>query len=133
MRCTPIIIILLSFTNCYHAERNCMDYKTGTFEFDYVENGEAKKGLFVRTETLNIDYYNNKVDTASIRWINDCEFVQKKLHPKNKKEEVAIHMKILTTTSDSYTFEYSVAAPDGVKKKRVEKGVAYKTNRKPGY
>jgi len=131
MRHILIILLLLSFTNCYNVERNCADYKTGTFEFDYVENGETKKGLFVRTESLNIDYFNNTIDTASVRWINDCEFVQKKLHPKNKKEEVAIHMKILTTAADSYTFEYSIAAPDGIKKKRVEKGTAYRTNRNP--
>ncbi len=126
-----IIIILLTLTSCYNIERNCNDYKTGTFEFDYIDNGEAKKGFFVRTETLNIDYFNNTIDTASVRWINDCEFIQKKLHPKNQKEQVAIHMKILTTSKDSYTFEYAVAAPDGIKTKRVEKGTAYKTTKVP--
>ena len=39
-------------------------------------------------------------------------------------------MKILTTTKNSYTFEYAVAAPDGIKKKRIEKGIAYKTTKK---
>ena len=45
-----------------------------------------------------------------MRWINDCEYIVKKLRPKNRNEEKAIHMKILTTQGDTYTFEYNVAA-----------------------
>ena len=66
------------------------------------------------------------VDSESIRWINDCEFSQIKINQQNKAEEKAIHMKILTTTSDSYTFEYSLAVPPTNKKKRVEKETAKK-------
>lgn len=125
-----ILIILILFTSCYSIERNCSDFETGTFEFEYVDKGKTKKGYFVRSKTLNIDYYDNKIDSASVRWINDCEFIQKKVNPKNRKEEIAIHMKILSTTKRSYTFEYSIAAPDGIKKKRVEKGEAFRSNKK---
>lgn len=128
MRYFLIFILFISFTSCYEKERNCTDFKTGTFEFNYIIDGEEKTGKFVRTDSLNIDYFENKIDTASIRWINDCEFVMKKLHPKNKSEEKAIHMKILTTDKDSYTFEYSLAVKETNKKRRVEKGVAKKVN-----
>ena len=111
-------------TGCYEVERNCSDYKTGTFEFTYMTNGEEKTGKFVRTDTLNIDYYEGKVDSASIRWINDCEFVQTKINPKSKLEEKAIHMKILSTTDSTYTFEYTFVIKDANKKRRVEKGTA---------
>lgn len=125
------IIAMSSFLllfNCYEAQRNCTDFKTGTFEFTYMLDGEAKTGKFIRTNDLNIDYYDNKIDSASIRWINDCEFIQKKLNPKNANEEKAIHMKIVSTTNDSYTFEYQLAVQDNFKKKRVEKGTAKKIN-----
>ena len=128
MRYLSIFILFILLTSCYEKERNCADFKTGTFEFNYIIDGEEKTGRFVRTDSLNIDYFENKIDTASIRWINDCEFVMKKLHPKNMSEEKAIHMKILTTDKDSYTFEYSLAVKETNKSRRVEKGVARKVN-----
>ncbi len=126
MRYLLLIFPFILFTSCYEKERNCADFKTGTFEFNYIIDGEEKTGRFVRTDSLNIDYFENKIDTASIRWINDCEFVMKKLHPKNMSEEKAVHMKILTTSEDSYTFEYSLAVKEANKQRRVEKGVAKK-------
>jgi len=122
------VLLLLPFIylNCYQVERQCSDFKTGTFEFKYTVDGVEKTGKFVRTADLNIDYYENKVDSASIRWINDCEFIQKKLNPENKTEEKAIHMKIITTSKNHYTFEYQLAAKSPYKKPRVEKGTATK-------
>lgn len=128
MKYLSILLLSVSLTSCYEKERNCSDFKTGTFEFNYIIDSEEKTGRFVRTDSLNIDYFENKIDTASIRWINDCEFVMKKLHPKNKNEEKAIHMKILTTDKDSYTFEYSLAVKETNKARRVEKGMARKIN-----
>ncbi len=126
MKILYFLSILLLFTSCYEKERNCADFKTGTFSFTYTIDGVEKTGKFIRTNDLNIDYYENKVDSASIRWINDCEFIQTKINPKSKSEERAIHMKILSTTDDSYNFEYSLAVPPTNKKKRVEKGTARK-------
>ena len=120
------ILVLLLLTSCYTIERECADFKTGTFEFTYTVDGIEKTGRFVRTEDYNIDYFDNKIDSATVRWINNCEFIQKKIHPKNRSEEKAIHMKITSTTADSYTFEYQLAVEDAYKKKRVEKGTAKK-------
>ncbi|RKE95284.1 hypothetical protein [Ichthyenterobacterium magnum] len=128
MRFLFTTLLLVLFTNCYTPERNCNDFKTGTFEFTYTINGVEKTGRFTRTNDLNIDYYENTIDTASVRWINDCEFIMKKLHPKNKSEEKAIHMKILSTTKNSYVFEYKLAVKDPYKKNNTERGVAKKIN-----
>ncbi|WP_296386049.1 hypothetical protein [Winogradskyella sp.] len=122
------ILLLLLMTSCYEVERNCSDFKTGTFEFNYTIDGIEKTGRFIRTETLNIDYYEGRVDSSSVRWINDCEFILKKLHPKRMAEQDAIHMKILSTTSNSYTFEYKLAVKKTNKPIHVEKGIAKKIN-----
>ena len=98
------------------------------FEFNYVVDGEERTGRFVRTETLNIDYFEGKVDSASIRWINDCEYIQKTINPKSMSEEQAIHMKIISTTDSTYTFEYMLAVKKDNERRRVEKGVAKKIN-----
>jgi len=94
-------------TSCYNVERNCKDFKTGEFQFEYEVNGIKKTSRFVRNDTLEIDTFEGKTDTSKVRWINDCEYILEKLHPKNMAEKQAIHMKILSTTGNSYTFEFS--------------------------
>lgn len=128
MKLLRVFLPLLLLTGCYSVERNCDEFKTGEFEFNYTIDGIEKTGRFIRTETLNIDYYEGKVDTSSVRWINDCEFVLKKLHPKTNSEKDEIHMKILSTTNNSYTFEYKLAVKKPNKPMYVEKGVATKIN-----
>ncbi len=75
----------------------------------------------MRNDTLEIDFFNGVADTSSVRWINDCEYIVKKLHPKSKSEEQSIHMKILSTTENSYTFEYNI-----VGKSQTSRGTAIK-------
>ena len=129
MKVFVLILLCLFLTSCYDVERNCNDFKTGEFEFNYVIDGVEKTGKFVRTESLNIDYYEGKVDSASVRWINDCEFILKKLNPKTNADKDPIHMKILSTNgTSSYTFEYKLAVKKPNRPQRVEKGIAYKIN-----
>lgn len=96
------------FVGCYQQERNCKNFHTGTFEFETYLDGELAKTTFVRSNGIEIDYFKGKSDTASIRWINDCEYIVQKKNPKNMAERKAIHMKILTTENDTYTFEYGL-------------------------
>lgn len=110
---------------CYTMERDCEGFRTGTFEFETFVNGELLKTTFVRNDSIEIDYFQGKFDTSSIRWINDCEYIVKKISPKNMDERKAIHMKILYTEGDNYTFEYNL-----VGQKKKEKGSARKVSDK---
>ena len=101
------IILVITLISCNNHERNCKDFRTGKFEFRQNIDGKKHTSTFVRTENLQIETYNGKTDTASVRWINDCEFILQKLHPKSMKEEKAISMKILFTEKNSYSFEYA--------------------------
>jgi FixJ family two-component response regulator len=112
---------LLILTSCYDVERNCKDFKTGKFQFDFMVNGVKKTTVFERTETMQIETYEGKTDTATVRWVNDCEFVLQKLHPKNRKEKKAISMRIVSTTKNSYTFEFGIIGSD-----EKQKGIAVK-------
>jgi len=114
--------MLISFSCKNAPKRNCKDFKTGSFTFTSVLDGDSLTTRFVRKDSIEIDFFNNKIDTSAIRWINDCEYVLKQLHPKNKKEEKSIHIKILTTSDSSYTFEFNTVGDS--KKLR---GTAYKT------
>ncbi|SRX73858.1 DNA topoisomerase IV [Aequorivita antarctica] len=122
MRFSILLLILLFFNSCYEGERNCSDFKTGTFEFEALSGTEVFKTTITRNDSIEIDFFDGKSDTSSIRWINDCEYVLEKLHPKNQAEKKAILIKILTTQKDSYTFEFSE-----VGKTKSSKAVARKT------
>lgn len=117
------LLLLLGFSlilgSCYQVERNCADFKTGTFEYTYTIDGEEKTSTFFRNDTLEVDYYENEIDSNSVRWINDCEFIVEKINPESLNDSKAIHMKILTTKGNTYTFEYSLVGDSKNKQKGV--------------
>lgn len=121
MRFLYFLGLTVLFTGCYESERNCVDFKTGSFEFEALSGTEVFKTTIIRNDSIEIDFYQGKADTSSIRWINDCEYVIKKLNPKNQAEKKAILIKILTTSKDQYTFEFSE-----VGKSKSSKGVAHR-------
>lgn len=99
-------ICLLLLCSCFDAQRNCEDYRTGTFEFETYINGELQTSRFIRNDSIEIEKYQGKTDTSSVRWVNDCEYILKNLNPKGMAEEKPIHIKILTTHKNGYKFEY---------------------------
>ena len=111
-----LLLPLLALVSCYDVERDCKDFKTGTFVSEIVVNGEKKSTTSIRTNSLVIETYEGKTDTASIRWVNDCEYVLQKLHPKNMAEKQSIAIKILTTTEKTYTFEFGIVGSDAKQK-----------------
>lgn len=113
----------LLLTNCYEKERNCSDYKTGEFYSEVTIGNKTYKSHFKRNEIIQVETYNNKTDSSKLRWINDCEVIFKTINPKNMSDHKDIHLKILTTTDSSYTFEYSY-----VGETKKQQGVAIKTN-----
>ncbi|MBU0940596.1 MAG: DNA topoisomerase IV [Bacteroidetes bacterium] len=114
----PLILLVIS---CYDNEKNCKDFKTGKFKFEYEVDGVKKTTLFERYDSIEIETFEGKIDTASIRWISDCEYVLKKLHPKNKAEEQSIGMKILSTKGDTYNFEFGMVGSDQKQRGTVTK------------
>ena len=112
MKKTIYLLPFLLLFSCYNVERKCSDFKTGKFKFEYEVNGDKKTTVFERKDSIEIETFEGKSDTATIRWVNDCEYVIQKKHPKNMAEEKAIQMKILTTTANSYTFEFGMVGSD---------------------
>ena len=103
---------LLLLASCYSTENNCKDFKTGKFKFEHEVDGVKKVTFFERNDSIEIETFEGKTDTAIVRWISDCEYVLRKKHPKNNQEKRAISMKILTTSKNSYTFEFGMVGVD---------------------
>lgn len=102
------LFLFFFIVSCYNPERDCASFKTGTFEFESYLEGEIVTSTFTRMDSIEIDQFRGNTDSSSVRWINDCEFIVKNLQPKNMAERQPLHFKILTTTEDSYTFEYGL-------------------------
>ena len=116
-----IATTLLLFSSCSSIERECSKFRTGKFLTQTEINDTTYSSVFTRNGNIQIENFNNSIDSSSCRWINDCELVLRTLNPKSKSELKNIHIKILTTTDSSYTYEYSF-----VGEKRKEIGLALK-------
>ena len=100
--------LLFFCVSCFNPERDCVKFKTGKFRFTSLVLGDTLTTQFIRTDSIEVDYYLNRVDSSSVRWLNDCECIVKKLRPISYQESKSVHMKILTTSANSYTFEYNL-------------------------
>ncbi len=121
MKKTTFLLLILLLISCYNADHNCKDFKTGKFKFEIKINGVKKTTFFERNGKIEIETFEGKTDTSSIRWVSDCEYILQKIHPKNRAEKNAIDMKILTTTKNSYTFEFGIVGKDEKQRGTVEK------------
>jgi len=124
MKFTLLLFIIL-IVSCNTHERNCSDFKTGNFEYEYELKGKKTTATFSRTETLEIDYNGKNIDSINVRWINDCEYVLKTINPKTLSQKKAIHIKILSTKGNTYTFESKIINDP---QQRTNRGTVTKLN-----
>ena len=115
-------ILPLILVSCYNVERDCNDFRTGSFEFTTSINDSIVKSTFIRTDKYEIEYFNGIKDSSTIRWVNECEFILTKINPKTNQEKRPIRIKILRTYGNSYDFEYSqVSNPQKVNRGTINK------------
>ena len=103
-----VFFILVLFISCYSLERDCIPFQQGEFKFTQIINGEIKSSYFTRDSIFEVELFEGKIDTSSIRWVNDCECILTKLNPNNNQEKRPIQIRIISTKGDRYTFEYSL-------------------------
>ncbi|MDA9749830.1 DNA topoisomerase IV [Flavobacteriaceae bacterium] len=116
------LILPLLLISCYSVERDCNDFRTGSFEFSTSINDSVVKSTFIRTDNYEIEEFNGVKDSSTIRWVNECEFILTKINPSTNQEKRPIRIKILRTMGDSYDFEYSqVSNPSKVNRGTVNK------------
>ena len=119
-----ILLLTLVLCSCFEEKRNVEEYKTGKFEFVQTVNGLKQTTILERTDSLQIETFNQKTDTATVRWVSESEFVLQKINPKSMKEEKAISMKILSSSKLGYQFEYSFVGEE-----KKEQGFVTKLNK----
>ena len=117
-----IIVLSLLFISCYNVDRDCVEFRTGSFEFSTSINDSIVKSTFIRTDNYEIEEFKGVKDSSTIRWVNECEFILTKINPKTNQEKRPIRIKILRTYGNSYDFEYSqVNNPQKINRGTVNK------------
>ena len=117
-----VIILSFLFISCYNVERDCIEFRTGSFEFSTSINDSIVKSTFIRTDNYEIEQFKGIKDSSTIRWVNECEFILTKINPKTNQEKRPIRIKILRTYGNSYDFEYSqVNNPQKINRGTVNK------------
>ena len=119
-----LLFTLISYISCYTVERDCIPFHNGVFKFSQIINGEIKTSIFSRDSQYEIESYEGKIDTATIRWVNDCECILTKLNPNSNQEKRPIQIKIISTQENAYNFEYSLVGDN----KNSKRGTIQKIN-----
>ncbi len=116
MRYSLLLLIILFLTGCsnFVNERSCEDFKTGTFVWEQESGGKLLKTTFTRTDTLQIERFENTIDTSRVEWVNDCEWRVIPINPATNADSRAYLFKILRTEGDSYYFEFKQSGRDQI-------------------
>ena len=101
------ILLFLLFNCNLNQERLCEDFKTGKYISVIKIDNIEYTSVFTRNDSIQIEIFNNVMDSSNVRWINNCEVVFTTINPKNIQQKKPILVKILRTYKGSYDFEYS--------------------------
>lgn len=117
-----IVLILILFTliiSCKNYKLNPDRFKTGTFEIP--EGKGYEKTIIIRLDSIQIEKYEDRIDTLSIIWKNNFNYTLKMLHPKTAIDEDPIHVKITSLKKDSYEFEAVIGHSNYIQKGKIIK------------
>ena len=117
-----LILIFCVFTliiSCKEEHLDADRFKSGTFEIP--EGKGYKKTIVIRKDSIQIEKYEDRIDTLSISWKNNFNYTLKMLHPKSAIDEDPIHVKITNVKKDSYEFEAVIGHSNFVQKGEIIK------------
>ncbi len=117
-----LAIISVTLFSCTIPKKNCSKFKTGEFNFESKTNTGVYNSMSIRNDSIEIEYFGKTIDTSRITWVSECEYILRKLKPKNISDQKAVSVKIISTLENSYVFEYSFV---GDKENRA-RGNAYR-------
>ena len=77
--------------------------------------------MIIRTDSLQIEKYEDRIDTLTITWKNNFNYTLKMMHPKTALDEDPIYVKITNLKKDSYEFEAVIGHSNFVQKGEIIK------------
>ena len=117
-----IVLIIAFFTlliSCKDEPVSADRFKHGTFEIPAGKGYE--KTIIIRTDSLQIEKYQDRTDTLNIEWKNNFNYTLQMVHPKTAIDEDPIHIKITKIEDNSYDFEAVIGFSNFVQKGTITK------------
>lgn len=114
-----IISIIVLVISCKDEPLSADRFKSGTFEIPAGKGYE--KTIIVRKDSLQIETYEDRIDTLSISWKNNFNYTLKMIHPKTAIDEDPIHIKITNIEKNSYEFEAVIGHSNFIQKGKIIK------------
>ncbi len=114
-----IFLIISLLIGCKKIPLSPDRFKTGLFEIP-EEKGYSKTTI-IRSDSLQIEIYEEKIDTLSIVWKDNFNYTLKMIHPKTAIDEDPIYVKITNIENNSYDFEATIGYSNFVQKGKIIK------------
>ena len=100
---TIVIVLLIVLNACQNEPLSPDRFKQGIFE---IPGGKGyDKTIVIRKDSIQIEKYQDRIDTLRITWINNFNYMLEMIHPKTAIDEDPIHVKITNIDKKSYDFE----------------------------
>jgi hypothetical protein len=109
-----LLVLLTAFVSCKEENQDPDRFKYGTFEIP--EGKGYAKTIIVRQDSIQIEKYEDRIDTLSISWKNNFDYTLKMLNPKTAIDEDPIHVKITSINKNSYDFEAVIGHSNYIQK-----------------
>lgn len=100
---TIIIFTFCLLISCKDEKKtNPFEFRSGTFEIPAGD--KYTKTTIIRKDNLQIEHYENRIDTLLIEWENSFKYQLKMLHPKSELDKKPINVKITNIKENGYDF-----------------------------
>ncbi|WP_298370825.1 hypothetical protein [uncultured Lutibacter sp.] len=117
-----IVLIIAVFTLILSCKNEPLDpdrFKTGTFE---IPGGKGyEKTVIIRQDSIQIEKYEDRIDTLLITWKNNFNYTLKMINPETAIDEDPIHIKITNIEKNSYEFEAVIGHSNFIQKGEIIK------------
>ena len=98
-----VIVLVVVFSACSSDQKlDAKSLRTGSFT-TYLDDSDAVSTA-IRNDSIQIETYNNAIDTFQINWKSNFEYVLTKVNPKKGLDSVPFYIKITGIRANSYTF-----------------------------
>lgn len=96
------IFLLLIFFSC-EKNTDVSQFRTGTYKTYLDDSDEVSTAI--RSDSMQIEIYNNVRDTFAISWKSNFEYELRKVNPKKGLDSVPFYVKITGIKGNTYTFK----------------------------
>ncbi len=114
-----LTLLVLFIISCKENTGDINQFRTGTFN-TFLE-GTDITSIAVRNDSIQIETYNNHIDSFSIKWKSNFEYVLQKINPETALDSIPFHVRITGFKNNSYTFKASYKGSNFKQKGRAKK------------